>query len=807
MAKTARILRRKVRHPSTRGPVFGPLETVDTSRPARPLVWLAGTLGMGTFLGLTAGEGAGPAASAAAAGLALAAFLLARRGIAPAWTIGVLLLASVRACGLDATPAPGSIWNPGSVRNAGRALTAVAARDLRAEPIVGRWHAERDGRTGWVEPFDACVSAECSARHALLFEPECGTPANGTPVAILPGSEVVPWPRGPEAVPQPRSRTFAGFSPVAVDELVRLGPPPRTFWSTPIEALLRELRALRVAVGVRVGRVERESSAGLLRALVIGARDGMPAERIDLFARTGTSHLLAISGWHVGLFAALVVLPLARVTPRARRSLLGLAARGALLLLFAAVAGAEKPVLRATLALVLLQLAVLRARSSSAPPRRPDGLSFLAAAFALECLLDPAGIRTLSLSLSYAATLGLILGTGVLGRGLRPTREPWAELAPARWLRVLAGRCIAWLASGLAASAAAVLATLPLTWSAFGEFAPAGALLTLLALVPFTFLSLLAWLAALLPWSGLAGPAELGARALYALLEFGDALPGTPLLLPPRPFAALLLATALVFLGLRHAGSLSGVARRAAALAWGLCLLPWSAAPRGLELHMLDVGHGSALVLRAPGLEALVFDAGSRDRRGLAREALLPLLARWEVAQASVLLSHPDHDHASGLARLSERVRIARWLGAEPAQGPVRLPHDALEIDLAQGRLHVGAPCPELSLALLRGSEARGNEGSRALEVTWRSERLVLLGDAEEAGLEDLPLASGPLRLILAPHHGSDAPAFGALLERCPPAEVWISASGEPPIARELARRGIEWCWSGRDGPVALCLP
>ena len=764
---------------------------MDTSRPARPFVWLAGTLGTGTFLGLTAGEGAGPAASAAALGLALAAFFLALRGRAPAWTAWALLLAFARACVVDAPPKPGP------------ALTSVEARDLRSEPIVGRWHGERDGRTGWVEALEVERGSTSAIREpALLFEPECAPPADGTPVAILPGSEVVPWPRGPVPSPRARARSFTALSPVLPDELVRLGPPPRTPWSRLTESLARELHAVRAAVGARVGGVERGTSAGLLRALVIGARDGLPPERIDLFARTGTSHLLAISGWHVGLFAALVVLPLARVTPGARRSLAGIAARALLLLFFAGIAGAEKPVLRATLALVLLQLAVLRARASSAPPRRPDGLSFLAAAFALECLLDPAGIRTLSLTLSYTATLGLILGTGVLGSALRPAAEPWAELAPASWVRGIGGRLRAWLTSGLAASAAAVLATLPLTWSTFGEFAPSGAVLTLLVLPPFAFLSLLAWLAALLPWSGFSLPADLGARALYALLELGDALPGTPLLLPPRPAAALLVATALAFIGLGRAW-----ARRAAALSVGILLLPWSAAPRGLELHLLDVGHGSAAVLRAPGVEALVFDAGSRDRRALASEALLPLLAHWEVARVSVVLSHPDHDHASGLPRLSERVPIARWLGAEPAQGPVRLPHEAEQLDLAAGRLECGAPCPGLSLALLRGSSVAGNEGSRALEVVWRGERLVLLGDAEEAGLAGLPLESGALRLLLAPHHGSDAPAFGALLGRCPPAEVWVSASADPPVARELERRGIAWRWTGRDGPLALGLP
>jgi ComEC/Rec2-related protein len=765
------------------------LETSDTSRPARPLVWLAGTLGAGTYLGLTTSEGAGLAASAAVSGLALVAFLLARRGSAPAWTSWVLVLSFARASLVDAPPPAGS------------AVTAVEARELRSSPIAGRWHGERDGRTGWLEPFHADGSEADRRAQALLFEPECAPPADGTPVAVLPGSEVVPWPRGPVPSPRNRTRTFAALAPVAPDELVRLGPPPRAPWSwhssRACETFLEELHALRAAVGARVARVERGSSTGLLRALVIGARDGLSQERIDLFARTGTSHLLAISGWQVWLFGALVVLPLARV---ARSSPASLVTRALLLAFFAALAGAEKPVLRATLALVLLQLAVLRARP--APPRRPDGLSFLAAAFALECLLDPAGIRTPALSLSYAATLGLILGTGTLGRTLRAPAEPWAELAPARWTRVLAARLRAWLASGLAASAAAVLATLPLTWSTFGEFAPAGVVLTLLALPPFTFLSLLAWLAALAPWSGLSLPAELGTRALYGLLELGDALPGTPLLLPPRPAGLLLAATALAFLGLERA-----LARRAAALLWGLLLLPWSAAPRGLELHLLDAGHGSAAVLRAPGVEALVFDAGSRDRRALASEALLPLLARWEVARASVVLSHPDHDHASGLPRLCERVRVDRWLGAEPAQDPVRLPHDALRIDLALGRLALEAACPALSLALLRGSARDGNEGSRALEIAWRGERALLLGDAEEEGLEGLPIEPGSLRLLLAPHHGSDASRLGSLLERCPPAEVWISASEDPPIAGELERRGIEWRWTGRDGPLALRLP
>ncbi len=762
---------------------------------------MAGALGAGTLLGLAAGDGHDPAAGALVSwpflrapwlhGVLLCVLVcatglaLARTGLGPAWAAWVLALAFVRASALE-RPSPRA-----------RPATALEAAALRSAPIAGLWRARRDGRTGWIEPFEPLEHAPRADGHALLLEPNGFRPANGTPVALLPGSEVVPWARGPEPALGARARRFAALSTVAPDELVRLGPGPRAPWA-PLAEQLAELRAV---FGARAARIEGAHSAGLLRALATGAREGMPYERVELFARTGTSHLLAISGWHVGLFAALVVLPLAR---SARRGRLALLARLALLFLFAGVAGAEKPVLRATLALVLLQLAWLRPRAAG-PPARPDGLSSLAAAFALECLLDPEGIDSLSLALSYAATLGLILGTGVLANRLRPARERWSELAHGplqRCARILGLRAAHALASGLAASLAAVLATLPLTWATFGEFAPSGALLTLAALPAFTFLSLLAWLAALVPWAGFVPLAELGARALYGVLELGDALPWTPLVLPPRPFLVLALATGLAFAGLRHRS-----AARAAALLFALLLLPWSAAPRGLELHALDVGHGTAVVLRAPGLEALVFDAGSRDRRAVAGEALVPLLARWEVARVAVVLSHPDHDHAAGLARLVARFPCQAWLGAEPAQGLVRRPHGAARADLGTGRLRWQAGGPELSVALLRGAPGPGNEGSRALELAWRGERVLLLGDPEERGLAGLPLAPGPLRLLLAPHHGAAAPALGPLLERCPPREVWISAAGRPAIAAELDRRGLTWRWTGRDGPLALRLP
>jgi hypothetical protein len=278
-------------------------------------------------------------------------------------------------------------------------MDAFAAGAARAEPLAGVFRAERVGRSGWIEPFDEAEDGAARARAPLLVEPAGIAPEDGTPVVLLAGGEVQPWPRGPAPPPGSRARRFAALAPVLSDELVRLGPADagaRRLWA-PVAEHLAELR---ITLAERVRTLERERSAGLLVALAVGDRDGLASARAELLVRTGTAHLLALSGWHVGLFALLVLRPLARTR---LSGLAGLGVQTALLVVFAALAGAEKPIVRAAVALLLGELAALvphapGSGSASAPPRRPDGLSCLAAAFALECLFDPAGIRSLSLA-------------------------------------------------------------------------------------------------------------------------------------------------------------------------------------------------------------------------------------------------------------------------------------------------------------------------------------------------------------------------------------------------------------------------
>jgi competence protein ComEC len=280
-----------------------------------------------------------------------------------------------------------------------------------------------------------------------------------------------------------------------------------------------------------------------------------------------------------------------------------------------------------------------------------------------------------------------------------------------------------------------------------------------------------------------------------------------------RPSWLLCASLAAAWLALRHrqAGWRTRHWLRAAAASTAAALLlPWSPAPVGLELHALDVGHGTAVVFRAPGESCWIFDCGSRDRIGAARSALAPLLRSWEVNSTKVVLSHADDDHARGLRWVIERCPPSLWVGALPAPLAERLAHTCPRLDLDQGRLELPGHSVGLRLALLRGAPIEGNEGSRSLWLSAASRGLLLCGDAVDEGWagplrEGLPAGEGGL--LLAPHHGSDGRRVAELLDAFAPASVWISGTGRPPIAAELERRGLAWHSTAVEGSLVFRVP
>ncbi|MBN2352416.1 MAG: ComEC/Rec2 family competence protein [Spirochaetales bacterium] len=204
----------------------------------------------------------------------------------------------------------------------------------------------------------------------------------------------------------------------------------------------------------RIGRLGAPASS-LFAALFLGVKDNLEFELRDAFARTGSLHLLALSGLHVGMIAALVLFFLSPLRSKKLKAVLAALFVGAYFFL----AGPSPSLLRAVLMLGLGTIGLLL-------DREVDPLHVLLASAVVVLLVDPESVRSLSFQLSYLALAGILTFGRRLNRALTPFLPGFAR--------------------GLVSAVIAAQAfTAPLIFQTFGTVYPVGLVASLL-LVPLT---------------------------------------------------------------------------------------------------------------------------------------------------------------------------------------------------------------------------------------------------------------------------------------------------------------------------------
>jgi competence protein ComEC len=521
-------------------------------------------------------------------------------------------------------------------------------------------------------------------------------------------------------------------------------------------------------------------SGALFEGLLIGERRQLPPTLLADFRAAGVFHILAISGFNVGLVAAAVVLLLRVLRVPARASAaLALGMLGA----FAAVVGGQPSVLRATVMGGLVLAGRLLGRESGA-------WNSLAAALLVLVAWEPDTLADPGLQLSFAATAGIL--------HLVPAIR---EALPARWPHAVA--------TALAVSAGAQLAVSPLMLYHWNQLSLIGVAANLVVVPVAALLTTLGLLAVLL-----AAASDALAHALFQTLwllllalrlavRALATLPGAMLHTPtPPPLALAAGSAALLWAPLARTGRGRCLVAGLAAAALGLTAAGWLPDGR-LHVLMLDVGQGDAILVRGPDGQALLVDTGGggpgRSDRG--ERVVLPALRRAGITRLTALvLTHGDPDHAGGLTSLLEGMAIdSVWVPAgteaQEWQRPVALvgiPRYAL----ARGdRFWVG---PLLVRALhppppdAWASDA--NNGSLVLRVEWGLAAVVLTGDAERPAETEIMAAHLPLdaTILKVGHHGSryasSAPFLAAVTPRLALVSVGIRNPFGHPSPEALAR-------------------
>jgi competence protein ComEC len=572
-----------------------------------------------------------------------------------------------------------------------------------------------------------------------------------------------------------------------------------------------------------------QHTAGLLQATLLGETNGIERRWTGDFRVTGTYHAIVISGLHVSVLAASVLLIL-RLLPIGRFSRLWIACSATWM--YAFISGLNSPAVRCAAGFTLFVL-------GSCFFRRCRPLNMLAAIGMVYLIAIPSELFDAAFQLSFLSCAAIAaFAVPMIERYTQPAGaaikrfdqvpyDPQVEERAAGWrveLRLLAETLRAWTGLSLrnaqravcAAVVAGVFIANMLIVSACMQFALALPMVSyfhrlsvtglsanlivvplLLLVVPLGFATIvtgwhpLAFLTALLlHW------AEASAT-WHARFEPAWRIAAIPL------WVALAFSVSLILLGftIRRGRRFIIPAFAASFVLFGiLCLQPWQPVirPGTLEVTAIDVGQGDSLLLVFPNGKTMLLDAGGFP--GMERMAHKPQIDMGEDVVSPYLwsrrihridyavLSHGHSDHMAGLPAILDNFRPGTlWVGAEPETaewetvrrhaaadhvGIVPLHRGSPDITIGGVRIRVLAPSPDY-----QSGDHPANDDSLVLGMTYGKRSVLLTGDAERP-VEDDMVASGllhPVTLLKVGHHGSRTSSSEAFLDQLSPQFAIIS--------------------------------
>jgi competence protein ComEC len=554
-----------------------------------------------------------------------------------------------------------------------------------------------------------------------------------------------------------------------------------------------------------LARILPEPQSALLTGILLGIETGIPADLMDDFAATGTTHIIVISGFNITIIAGIFAGLARRLFGQRWAAWVAIAG----VVVYTIFVGASAAVVRAALMGLLYLWGRHMGRAAFAPT------SLAAAAIGMTAL-NPYTLWDVGFLLSFAATIGLVFYTEPLEQAFERalTRVTSAERAR---------KIVGLVSESLIVTLAAQVATTPVILYYFGRLSlvtlltnflilsaqpgvmiwggvamllgmvvwPVGRVVGWVAWIFLTYTIEVVRLTARVPFASL--PVQMDgwmACAYYALL--GGL---TWWLAQPTERRSELWAR---FSSRLETKVLVGVA----AILLVLAFFAWRGLPDGrLHVVFLDVGQGDAIFIQTPSGRQVLVDGGPSET------ALLAQLGRqmpfWDRTLDVMVLTHPESDHVTGLASVLERYQVdavvfremehesevyAHWLRLLEAEGATIYRGEAgLRLALDEG----------LEMVVLHpGAELQGdaNNDSIVARLTYGQISVLLTGDIE-AEVEQQLVAGGATlasTVLKAAHHGSCNSTTHEFLEAVAPEVAVISVGAENrfghPCAEALER-------------------
>jgi competence protein ComEC len=531
--------------------------------------------------------------------------------------------------------------------------------------------------------------------------------------------------------------------------------------------------SIRQNVRSTIDRLFDEEEASLAKALFIGYKKELTGETREAFSRAGLSHIMAVSGMHVGF----IVAPFWLLIPWLWRwkwgKIVGILLLTLLLIGYAGLTGFSASVSRASIMAWLLTYGKLYQKLR-------HSVNILSVAAIILLLIQPTELFDVGFQLSFSAVLIILL--------IMPEAQ---HLIPLRYRYSWKGGLITIILISMLVQAG----LFPILATYFGEFSLMGPIANALV-VPLLGVVVPAglFISVAGPWMG--GIAPLLSVPIGWVLLWIDGVAGTT---GGTPWSYISVAdvSPLIFpVWLCLVLIVSAI--RIPRIRWTLCILlltavsiflmdvlvsKWSS--KRLTLTALDVGQGDAIHIETPAGKHILVDAGRWSPGGNSGErTIIPYLESKNITTLDgIILSHPHADHIGGMPDLIKKVQIntiyqsgsvydsrlyERYMSLADSSG--------ISIQTVQSgdMIHVD---PSIRLFVL-GPEGSGptsgnvNNSSLTFRLDYGATSFLFTGDAEKRQERQLSNRYSDfldVDLLKTGHHGSKTSSASFFLEDVSP--------------------------------------
>ncbi len=600
-------------------------------------------------------------------------------------------------------------------------------------------------------------------------------------------------------------------------------------------------------------------AAKIIQASILGNQKEIPDEIMEKFNRTGTSHIIAISGFNIGIIAMLSFFIIRSFMKSSeylmlRFNIVKTSSVMAVLpiILFTLIAGAGISVVRATIMVITFMIALVFNKDRNL-------YNAMALAAFVILVFSPYSLFDVSFQLSFAAVLSIVFVSPVLSYII--LRKHPHELHEEPGLMFRAYRSFMLF---IIVTFSATIGTLPLTVFYFNRVSTV-VLLANLAVVPVlgiiaipvcTSIILAVPLsaslaAALITLSSWLVEISLQLVDYFASLPFSSFLVTTPTI--PEIFIFYVLVIAVVSY-LKANSGMDTVPEDKASVKkrlWGAaaigCLVFFIS--DGMLIHLskkysdnlritfIDVGQGNSALLRFPAGKTMLVDGGGsfNDRFDIGQRVIAPFLWHEKIGVIDVVvLTHPHPDHLNGLIYILENFDVKEiWTNGETSSSEAwqkmisAVSRKSIRHRLVSVKTHPGIAIGDVFIRVLNPPEPiettgmssrkymKTNNDAIALKVTYGDNSILLPADIAEETEGNLAASDKNLksRLMLVPHHGGYTSSTASFLEKVRPEFAVISCGRDnafglphPDVLDRYANTGTKLLRTDKHGAITFTM-